>query len=165
MQEQFMRRALDIARTSLEIPGALPYGAVVVRDGKIVGEGLNRALTLNDPTSHGETEAIRDACSRLGTTDLSGCELYSTAEPCSLCVSAMQIVGIVKLFYASAAPQSAEFVARISAVDPKWRRRVSNDDMRHQVGLRVDQRAVPSDQILTDEALALFDEFATRNGA
>ena len=165
MDEQFMQRALEIARESLDITGALPYGAVVVKDGQIVGEGLNKARTHNDPTSHGEIEAIRDACVRLGTTDLTGCALYSTAEPCSMCVAAMQIVGIGQLYYASASAQSATFVARIAAVDPSWRRRMSNDELRHQVGLTVDQRAMPSEQLLADEAIQLFDAFARRHGA
>ena len=68
MDERFMRRALEIARRSLVMPGALPYAAVIVKDGQIVGEGLNQALANHDPTSHGEVEAIRDACKRLGTS-------------------------------------------------------------------------------------------------
>ena len=72
MQEAFMRRAIEIARTALDIPGTLPFGAVVVKDGRIVGEGLNRSFADQDPLSHGETEAIRDACRKLGTTSLAG---------------------------------------------------------------------------------------------
>ena len=83
---QMMARAIEIARTSLNEHGALPYGAVVAKDGIVIGEGLNRAMALSDPTSHGEVEAIRDACRTLGTTDLSGAEMYTTAEPCSMCV-------------------------------------------------------------------------------
>jgi len=82
--EKFMRRAIELAATALNIPGARPYGAVVVKDGRIVGEGLNEAAKKFDPTSHGEVEAVRDACRNLKTTDLTGCELYTSCEPCSV---------------------------------------------------------------------------------
>ena len=165
MQEKFMRRALEIARESLDMPGALPYGAVVVKGDDIVGEGLNKAVKIHDPTSHGEVEAIRDACRRLATTDLNGCDLYTTAEPCSMCVATMHVAGIVRLFYASAAPESAAFAARIGNVDSKWKRRMSNDELRHQVGLALDERKMPVAQLLAEEAHALFDVYAKRLGA
>lgn len=165
MQEAFMRRAIEIARASLDDPGALPYGAVVVKDSVIVGEGLNRAVANSDPTSHGEVEAIRDACRRLSTTDLSGCDLYTTAEPCAMCVATMTISGIERLFYASAAPESAAFIARLAAGDPRLRRRMSGDELRHEVGQPIDARQMPAVQVLAAEAHALFDELASRRGA
>lgn len=88
-EEAFMRRAVAISAEALTTPGTEPFGAVVVRDGRIVGEGINRSLQNFDPTSHGETEAIRDACRNLATVDLTGCELYTSCEPCPLCVAAM----------------------------------------------------------------------------
>lgn len=163
--EVFMRRALEIARESLDDPGALPYGAVVVKDGRIVGEGLNRALGRSDPTSHGEVEAIRDACARLGTTDLSGCDLYTTAEPCSMCVATMYLAGITRLYYASAAPESAVFMGRLAARDGRWARRISGPELRSEVGLPMDKRRMPASAVLSAEAHALFEEFAKRHGA
>ena len=165
MQEKFMRRALEIARESLDVPGALPYGAVIVKGDEIVGEGLNKAVMLHDPTSHGEVEAIRDACRRLGTTDLSDCDMYTTAEPCSMCVATMHVAGISRLYYASASPQSAAFAERLTAVDAKWKRRVSGESLRHEVGLPLDQRIMPAEQMLAEEAYKLFDEYANRMGA
>jgi tRNA(Arg) A34 adenosine deaminase TadA len=165
MQEAFMRRALEIARESLDIPGTLPYGSVVVRDGKIIGEGLNRALANSDPTSHGEVDAIRDACQRLKTTDLGGADLYTTAEPCSMCVATMYIVGIERLYYASASAESMAFSARLTAHDPKWRRRIGGVDLRREVGLPMEQRQMPASQLMSAEMHALFDEFARRIGA
>ena len=100
-EEAFMRRAIAISATALTTPGTEPFGAVVVRDGRIVGEGINRSLMNLDPTSHGETEAIRDACRNLGSVDLSGCDLYTSCEPCALCVAAMTIAGIARLYYAA----------------------------------------------------------------
>ena len=73
--EIFMRRAIELAREHSMSGAGGPFGAVVVKDGKIVGEGLNRSLALHDPTSHGEVEAIRDACRKLATKDLDGCDL------------------------------------------------------------------------------------------
>ena len=94
--------------------GTLPYGAVVVLDGEIVGEGLNRSVADCDPTSHGEVEAIRNACRRLSLTSLKGAELYTTGEPCSMCVATMYQVGISRLFYAGTAEDSAAFFQRLA---------------------------------------------------
>ena len=163
-QEKFMRRALEIARESLDIPGALPYGAVVVRGDDIVGEGLNKAVTLHDPTSHREVEAIRDACRRLATTDLSGCDLYTTAEPCSMCVATMHVTGIARLYFASGSSESAAFFAKLADVDAKWKRRMSNDDLRHQVGTELKERQMPAEQLLANEAHEIFNDYAKRFG-
>lgn len=165
MDQKFMSRALELARQSLDIPGALPYAAVVVSEGRIVGEGLNKALARSDPTSHGEVEAIRDACARLGTTRLDGCDLYTTAEPCPMCVATMYLAGIANLYYASAAPESAAFMDKLAAIDESYRRRLSNDDLRHHVGTPLAERTMPSKQVLAAEAEQLFEEYATRFGA
>lgn len=165
MHETFMRRALEIARQSIDEPGALPYAAVVVKDGRIVGEGLNRANGKSDPTSHGEVEAIRDACAKLGTLDLSGCDLYTTAEPCSMCVATMYLSGIARLYYALAVPDSAAFMTRLAARDPKWTRRISAADLRREVALPMEGRMMPAEPVLRDEALVVFDEFAKKVGA
>ena len=165
MDENFMRRALEIARRSLEMPGALPYAAVIVKEGQIVGEGLNQALANHDPTSHGEVEAIRDACTRLGTSRLDGCDLYTTAEPCSMCVATMYVAGITNLYYASAAPESAAFLGRLAADDSRYHRRLNNDELRNEVGTPIADRQMPSQQILADEMHQLFDEFVSRRGS
>ena len=164
MDEKFMRRALQLARDSLEIPGTLPYAAVVVKDGKIVGEGLNKSLATHDPTSHGEVEAIRDACSKLGTIRLGECDLYTTAEPCSMCVATMMIAGINNLYYASATPASAAFLGRMAALDANYVRHLSSDELREQVGTPLTERQMPAKQLLADEAEALFEEFARHAG-
>jgi guanine deaminase len=165
MQETYMRRALEIARQSLDDAGALPYAAVVVLDDRIVGEGLNHARGRCDPTSHGEIEAIRDACARLGTTDLRGADLYTTAEPCAMCVATMYLTGIGRLYYASAAAESGAFMTRLGAVDPRWARRISAPDLRREVSLAVDQRQMPATSLLAAEAHALFEDYARRHGA
>src|ERR1041385_1837933 len=110
--EKFMRRAIALSATALNQPGARPYGAIVVKDGRIVGEGLNESAKKFDPTSHGEVEAVRDACRNLKTTDLTGCELYTSCEPCSVCVSAMIMAGISRMYYGASLEQSAGIVPR-----------------------------------------------------
>ncbi len=164
MHETYMRRALEIARESLDSPGALPYAAVIVKGGKIVGEGLNRALAISDPTSHGEVEAIRDACKKLGTTSLAGCDLYTTAEPCAMCVATMYLADIRHFYYASAAAELGAFMARLAAKDPRLMRRLSSPDLRREVGLPMEQRQMSATPLLSAEAHALFDDFAKRAG-
>lgn len=94
-----MQAALDEAYRGIEAGDGGPFGSVVVKDGKIVGSGHNRVLAKNDPTCHGEMEAIRDACRALGTHDLSGCTLYTTAEPCPMCLGAIMWSNIDAVYY------------------------------------------------------------------
>ena len=163
MHEKFMVRAIAIARESVDTPGTLPYGAVVVKDGEIIGEGLNRSAAECDPTSHGEVEAIRDACRRLSVTSLKGADLYTSGEPCSMCVAAMYQVGIERLFYAGAASDSAAFFGRLAEHDAKWTRGLSNQELRHQVGLPIDERAMAAKQVLKEEILAVYEAFIDRH--
>lgn len=95
----FMKEALQEAYTGIEHGDGGPFGSVVVKDGKIVGRGHNRVLYKKDPTCHGEMEAIRDACRNLDTFDLSGCELYTTAEPCPMCLGAVLWSNIKSVYY------------------------------------------------------------------
>ena len=153
--EKFMRRAIDLAAQALDTPGARPYGAVVVMDGRIVGEGLNEAAKKFDPTSHGEVEAIRDACRNLKTTDLSGAELYTSCEPCSVCVSTMLMTGISRMYYGATLEQSNRIVPR-----PKMPPRA--EIVRAQVGLPVESREMPAEVKLGDEAIALLEQWVKK---
>jgi tRNA(Arg) A34 adenosine deaminase TadA len=95
---EFMRRALDLRRISIA-RGDQAYGAVIVRDGRIVGEGISAVITANDPTAHAELQGIRDAAHRLGTRDLSGCEMYGTSRACPMCVAGAYWAGISRMYY------------------------------------------------------------------
>ena len=97
--DKYMQQAIDEARTGIERNDGGPFGAVVVKDGKIIGRGHNRVLGNNDPTAHGEVEAIRNACQRLGTYDLSGCDVYTTGEPCHMCLCACMWANIRRIYY------------------------------------------------------------------
>lgn len=162
--EQLMARAIEIARTALDEPGALPYGAVVARDGEIIGEGLNRATGLSDPTSHGEVEAIRDACRKLGTTDLTGTEMYTTAEPCSMCVATMYLCGIAKMYFAAGPDDSTALMGKLAAKNPSVRRRFSMAELRSEVGLPADDRQMPMERLGVAEVQALFQAFGEKHG-
>ena len=96
---EYMKEALKEAYEGINNGHGGPFGCVIVRDGKIVGRGHNRVLLKHDPTCHGEMEAIRDACEKEGSHDLSGCELYTTAEPCPMCLGAILWSNIAKVYY------------------------------------------------------------------
>lgn len=96
---EYMKLAIEEARTGIHNQHGGPFGCVIVKDGEVVGRGHNCVLKNNDPTCHGEVAAIRDACLRLGTHDLSGCELYTTGEPCHMCLCATLWANISKVYY------------------------------------------------------------------
>ena len=150
--EKFMRRAIALSAQALAMPGARPYGAVVVLDGNIVGEGLNQSAAKFDPTSHGEVEAIRDACRRLRTTDLTGAELYTSCEPCSVCVATMLMAGISRMYYGATLAQSSRIVPRPKMPPPAQL-------VRAQVGLPVEGRDMPAEVKLGDEAIAVLESW------
>ena len=157
--EGFMRRAIEISAQALTTPGAQPFGAVVVKDGEIVGEGLNRSQADHDPTSHGETEAIRDACRRLGTVDLRGCEMYASCEPCPMCVAAMGISGIAQLYYAA---DGATSRAALGNLPESVRFPINVQDLRTECGRPVEDQARPSRQVLRDEAAEVLQAWAAQ---
>jgi tRNA(Arg) A34 adenosine deaminase TadA len=154
--EKFMRRAIELSAQALDMPGVRPYGAVVVKDGRIVGEGLNEAARKFDPTSHGEVEAVRDACRNLKTTDLTGCELYTSCEPCSVCVSAMIMAGIGRMYYGASLEQSGAVVPRPPLPPPTTL-------VREQVGRPVGERSMlPAETKLSGEAIAVLEAWVKK---
>lgn len=99
MDKKFILKAIAEARKGITKSHGGPFGTIIVKDGEIVGRGHNKVLLNSDPTAHGEVTAIRDACKRLGTHDLSGCELYTTGEPCHMCLCACLWANISKVYY------------------------------------------------------------------
>jgi len=126
----------------------------VVKDGRIVGEGLNQSSRTFAPTSHGEIEVIRDACRNLGTTDLTDADLYSSCEPCPLCVAAMMIAGIGKLYYAATLEQSSRVIpgGKMPAIDT----------MRRELALPTSARAMPSERKMADESVSVLEAWARK---
>jgi guanine deaminase len=156
-RETFMKRAIALSREALDRPGTEPFGAVIVKDEIIIGEGLNHSLAHFDPTSHGEVEAIRDACRRLECVDLSGAELYTSCEPCALCVATMAIVGISHLYYAASGEQAG---AVLTPLTKAQRHPIDVDHLRAESGAPIHQRTLPATQALDAEAAAILQQWA-----
>jgi tRNA(Arg) A34 adenosine deaminase TadA len=156
-QEQFMKRAIALSAQALQTPGTEPFAALVVKDGVVVGEGFNHSVAHFDPTSHGEIEAIRDACRKLQTVDLGGCELYTSCEPCALCVAAMRIAGIGQLYYAASLAQSG---AAFEGVPAAARHPIDVEALRAEAGAPLERRQLPAEQRMADEAIQVLSDWA-----
>ncbi len=156
-QEKFMKRAIEISRSALTKPGTEPFGAVIVLNGKIVGEGLSQALATLDVTSHGEIEAIRDANRRLKRLDLSDCEIYTSCEPCPLCVAAIGIARLKKMYYAATLDQCGKAFA---VLPPNGRFEVKVDELIATERATVDRRKMPAEQKLSAESLEVLKAWA-----
>jgi tRNA(Arg) A34 adenosine deaminase TadA len=147
--EGFMRRAIELSREKLE-SGAGGYCAtLVVKDGEVVGEGWTTVLQANDPTAHCEINAMRAAGQRLGTWDLSGCELYTTWEPCPMCVAAIWWARVDRVYYANLLSDAADLGSDVAGV---------LDEARAPVG----ERSRPYERLLGAEALAVVKDWWTR---
>jgi guanine deaminase len=140
---EFLRRAVALATENVVTGRGGPFGAVIVRDGKIIGEGANSVTSTNDPTAHGEVNAIRAACSALGTFTLAGCELYTSCEPCPMCLASSYWARLDAIYYGCSAADAA---------------RAGFDDafLYGEMTKPVAERALPSTQLLADEAWASF---------
>ena len=141
-KEELMRRAIKLSEQSVRSGGG-PFGAVIAKDGNIIAEGNNR-VTLNiDPTAHAEVSAIRNACQQLKTFDLSGCEIYTSCEPCPMCLGAIYWAHIDKIYY---------------GCDRKDARNIGFDDdfIYDEIPLKPEDRKKPSEELLRNEALNAF---------
>lgn len=140
--ERFMRMAIELSKQSVERGGG-PFGAVIVRDGEVIASGSNSVTLLNDPTAHAEVCAIREACRREQTFNLKGCTIYTSCEPCPMCLSSIYWAGIDRIFYANTRSDAA-------AID------FDDSFIYDQIPMAPAERAIPSAQLLHDEALAAF---------
>ncbi|MBO7202039.1 MAG: nucleoside deaminase [Paludibacteraceae bacterium] len=137
-----MRRAIRISIGNINQNGG-PFGAVIVKDGQIVAESGNRVTENLDPTAHAEIMAIRQACEKLKTFDLSGCEIYSSCEPCPMCLSAIYWARLDALYFANTKEDA---------------KRIDFDDsfIYEQIPLSIEKRSIPTSQHLHEEALEAF---------
>ncbi|MBQ8099485.1 MAG: nucleoside deaminase [Bacteroidaceae bacterium] len=138
----FMREAIRLANESVKRGGG-PFGAVIVKDGKIVAGSSNSVTIDNDPTAHAEVKTIREACRRLGTFDLSGCTIYTSCEPCPMCLGAIYWAHLDRIYYGNHRGDAAE----ISFAD---------DFIYDELAKPFTERAVPIIPLLRDEALESF---------
>ena len=143
MKNKFMQRAIELSIESINSGGG-PFGSVIVKDEKIISEGMNRVTVDNDPTSHGEIVAIRNACKKLNTFNLSNCSLYSSCEPCPMCMSAIYWSRIGKVYYANTRDDA---------------KKINFDDslIYSEIPKKNEDRKIPIKQMLRDEALKAFD--------
>lgn len=146
--KQFMRRAIRLADESVERGGG-PFGAVIVRGGEIVAECSNSVTIENDPTAHAEVNAIREACRRLGTFDLKGCAIYSSCEPCPMCLGAIYWAGIDRIYYGNTRRDAAE-------VD------FADDYIYEELARPMEERGLPIVPLLRDEARHTFRRWAEK---
>ncbi len=143
MDEHFLREAIRLSVEKVAAGQGGPFGAVVVRQGEIVGRGWNRVTGTNDPTAHAEIVAIRDACRQLDTFRLTGCTLYASCEPCPMCLAAAYWARIDRLCYAASSEDAAA-----AGFDDSW--------IADQLRLPVDKRSLSTEQALRHEAQAAF---------
>ena len=144
---RFMRRAIELARLGMTSGAGGPFGAVVVKNGVIIGEGHNQVIATNDPTAHGEIIAIRAACAKLGHFSLDGCEIHSTGEPCPMCLGAIHWARIGRIYYGF----SILDTATIGFDDREFYR---------QFSLPHGERQVPCTELARDESRLLLAEYA-----
>ena len=146
----FMHEAIQLSIQNVLDGKGGPFGAVVVKDGKIIARGANSVTSLNDPTAHAEVVAIREACKTLNTFQLDGCEIYTSCEPCPMCLGAIYWARPAKLFYAN----SKEDAAAI-AFDDKF--------IYEEIAKPIAERTLFTKQLLRNEAIVAFNNWAESN--
>jgi tRNA(Arg) A34 adenosine deaminase TadA len=146
MKSKFMREAIRLSARQMRAGKGGPFGAVVVRNGKIVGRGFNAVTSTNDPTAHAEVMAIREACRKLKTFKLDDCELYTSCEPCPMCLSAIYWARLKRVFYGNTRKDAAK---------------IGFDDnvIYRELAMSIAKRSLPMKQLLRDEAATAFAEW------
>ncbi len=142
MNKEFMQRAIDLSIRNVADGGG-PFGAVIVKDGEVVAEGVNRVTASCDPTAHAEVSAIREACRRQGTFKLDGCEIYTSCEPCPMCLSAIYWAGISRIYYANT-KRDADKIG------------FGDNFIYDEIARPYNERAIPTSQMMREEAQEAF---------
>lgn len=143
MRNPFMQKAIELSVQNVRSGRGGPFAAVVVKNGKIIAQGTNRVTSTNDPTAHAEIVAIREACRALGHFQLQGCEIYTTCEPCPMCLGAIYWARPVKVFFASTGTDAAAYGFDDALIVEQFR-------------LPVSERRIPMVQLMREEALEAF---------
>lgn len=144
-----MLRAIELSRKNMQAGAGGPFGAVIVKDDKIIGEGWNKVTSTNDPTAHAEVVAIRNACESAKNFSLEGAEIYTSCEPCPMCLAAIYWARIDKIFYANTRKDAANI-------------EFDDDFLYQEIPKEIAQRKVPMIQCAHDEALAVFKEWQAK---
>jgi guanine deaminase len=143
MSQEFMRRAIALALENVRSGGGGPFAAVIVKENRIIAEGANCVTRINDPTAHAEVVAIREACRVLADFQLLGCDLYTTCEPCPMCLGAIYWARTARTFYAATAADAAE-----AGFDDAF--------IYDELKMAPTGRRIPMTQLLRDDSLAIF---------
>jgi guanine deaminase len=146
MENRFMRRAIELSIENVRNGNGGPFAALVVKDGEILATGTNLVTTAFDPTAHAEVVAIREACRRLAQFQLTGCDIYTTCEPCPMCLGAIYWARPAKVYFGNTAADAAA---------------IGFDDsfIYQQLGVSLPERAIPMIQLMREEALSAFREW------
>jgi tRNA(Arg) A34 adenosine deaminase TadA len=145
-KEGFMREAIRLSIENMRAGNGGPFGAVIVKDGKIIARGFNQVTSSNDPTAHAEVVAIREACKVLNSFQLDDCEIYTSCEPCPMCLGAIYWARPSKMYYANTKKDAAN---------------IGFDDqfIYEELDLPLDKRQLSAEQLLQDEAIIAFKEW------
>ena len=145
-EEQFMQMAVRLSREGMDKGNGGPFGSIVVKDNEVIGKGYNSVLSDHDPTAHAEIIAIRDACNRLNSFHLEGCEIYTSCEPCPMCLGAIYWARPDKVYFAN---------TRKNAED------IGFDDslIYNEIALPMEKRKIPMIQLEVNDALKVFEEW------
>ena len=142
---ELMQRAIELSVQNVQQGGG-PFGAVIARHGEVLAEGVNRVTANHDPTAHAEVQAIREAARRLGTFDLTGCDIYASCEPCPMCLGAIYWARLDHLYYAATQHDAAG-----AGFDDAF--------IYHELALNPKERSLPTQQLLHGEALQAFADW------
>lgn len=148
--ERFMQVAIDLASENVETDHGGPFGAVIVRDGEIIAKASNKVLKNNDPTAHAEVNAIREACQKLGTHSLEGCTIYTSCEPCPMCLSAIYWARIDKIFFAN---------TRVDAKNAGF----DDDFIYNEINNDFQNRSIPIIRINTLDSIDSFNKWNNKD--
>jgi guanine deaminase len=148
-QQQWMREAVRLSRQTMIDNAGAPFGAVIVRNGGIIGSGQNIAPSTSDPTAHAEVVAIRDACKRAGSMHLEGAEIYASGEPCPMCLTAIYWAKIERIYFAISCSEAATF-----GFDDQF--------LYREFAKPPSERLIPATQIADDQAIPVFQDWDKR---
>ncbi|MCB1025452.1 MAG: nucleoside deaminase [Acidobacteria bacterium] len=143
---QFILRAIELARQGIDSGAGGPFGAVIVKDGVVISEGWNEVTSKNDPTAHAEVVAIRKACAKLDSFQLDGCVLYSSCEPCPMCLGAIYWARPDKLIFAGTREDAAK-----AGFDDQF--------IYNEISLEIDERSIETENMLREAAAVVFADW------
>lgn len=146
---QFMRYAIALGRKGMEAGEGGPFGAIIVKNGQIIGEGWNQVIVNNDPTAHGEMVAIRNACIQLQSFELSGCALYTSGQPCPMCLGAAYWARLAKVYYGFSITDAASVLFDDQLIFAELNKPMA-------------EQSIPQIQLLHTEALLVLKDYAAR---